>query len=283
MTIDLHTHTTASDGSLSPQELVQAALDRGVTVMAITDHDTVAGVQPAIDAAAGSALRVLPGVEVNALHGRQSIHLLGYGIDPAVDSLVSRLHALSREREERARSVLGKLAAMGAPISWERVAELGRDDIARPHIARVLVEAGHARDIADAFARFIGDGCPAFLPSSRMSIADAMDLVWQAGGQVAVAHPLGSHPVLDLDAILPVLLDHGLAGIEVYHTEHGPEAIARLQGIAADYGLWWSGGSDFHGSPKPKVKLGGVAVPEAVLEQGPFPAALAASRQPSRG
>jgi predicted metal-dependent phosphoesterase TrpH len=273
--IDLHTHTTASDGAMRPEDVVRAALERGLRVLAVTDHDTVAGVQPAMDAAAGTALRVLPGVELSALHGKQSVHLLSYGFDHTSPFVVKKLRALSLGREDRARAIVEMLADMGAPIPWERVAELGKDTIARPHIARTLVEQGHAADISDAFARFIGEGCPAYLPSGRMSLVEAVDLMRQAGGEVAVAHPLGTHPALDFDAVLPDALAAGITGIEVYHSEHTPEATARLRRLAAEHGLWWCGGSDFHGPSKPAAVLGGVDVPEEVLAQGPFPRAEA--------
>ncbi|HWE63343.1 MAG TPA: PHP domain-containing protein [Chloroflexota bacterium] len=278
MRVDLHTHTTASDGALAPCDLVEAAQAQGVTVLAVTDHDTLAGVQPAMAAADGSTLRVLAGVEVSALHDGQSIHLLGYGFDPTSSLLITRLRALSQGREERARTIVALLAEAGAPISWERVAAIGKDTIARPHIARVLVEEGYARDIADAFAQFIGDGCPAYLPSGRMSVKDAVTLVRQAGGQVAVAHPLARHPRLDLDLLLPDLLAAGVTGIEVYHSEHDGAATAYLRRLAAEHGLWWSGGSDFHGPTKPHVVLGGVEVPPEVLEQGPFRSPIAVLR-----
>jgi predicted metal-dependent phosphoesterase TrpH len=268
--IDLHTHTLASDGALSPQQLVAAAGACGLRVLAVTDHDTVAGVQPAIDAAIGTTLCVLPGVELSALHGTQSVHLLGYGIDYTSPFLVKKLRALSTGREERAHLIVELLEEMGAPIPWERVAALGKDTIARPHIAQVLVEQGHAKDVADAFNRFLGDGCPAYLPSSRMSLKEAVDLVRQGGGEVGLAHPLGTHPALDFDAVLPAVLAAGVTGIEVYHTEHTPQATLRLRQLAADKHLWWSGGSDFHGPSKPAAVLGGVDLPENVLEQGPF-------------
>lgn len=281
MRIDLHTHTTASDGALSPAELVRAALAASLDVLAVTDHDTMAGVQPAIDAAAGTPLRVLPGVELSALHGKQSVHLLAYGFDHTSPFLVKKLRALSLGREDRARAIVEMLADMGAPIPWERVTELGKDTIARPHIARTLVEQGHAADVSDAFARFIGEGCPAYLPSGRMSLAEAVDLMRQAGGQVAVAHPLGTHPALDFDAVLPDALAAGITGIEVYHSEHTPEATARLRRLAAEHELWWSGGSDFHGPSKPAALLGGVHVPADVLAQGPFAHARVAQATPA--
>jgi predicted metal-dependent phosphoesterase TrpH len=269
-TIDLHTHTQASDGALSAPQLVAAACARGLRVLAVTDHDTVAAVQPAMEAAIGTALRVLPGVELSALQGTQCVHLLGYGIDHRSPFLVKKLRALSSGREERACLIVELLAEMGAPIPWERVAALGKETIARPHIARVLIEQGHAKDIADAFKRFIGEGCPAYLPSGRMSLEEAVDLVLHGGGEVALAHPLGTHPALDFDAVLPAVLAAGITGIEVYHTEHTLEATMRLRQLVGNKHLWWSGGSDFHGPSKPVAVLGGVDVPESVLEQGPF-------------
>ena len=278
--IDLHTHTAASDGTLSPSDLVRAALDCGLDVLAITDHDTMAGVQQAIETAEGTVLRVLPGVELSALQGDQCVHLLVYGIDHTSPFLVKKLRALSLGREDRARTIVELLEDMGAPIPWDRVEALGKDTIARPHIARVLVEEGHAVDIADAFARYIGEGCPAYLPSGRMSLKEAVDLVRHGGGEVALAHPLGTHPALDFAAVLPAALAAGITGIEIYHTEHTPAATARLSRVAAEHNLWWCGGSDFHGPSKPTAVLGGVTVPEEVLEQGPFARAFALAGKP---
>ncbi len=275
--VDLHTHTTASDGSLEPRDLVRAALDAGLDVVAVTDHDTLAGVSPATEAAVGSGLRVLPGVELSALYEGHSLHLLGYGFDVSSSQLGTRLRGLSMGREERARAILELLAGIGAPISWERVAALGQGAIGRPHIARALVEAGHARDVADAFDRFIGEGAPAYLPSGRMNVAEAIGLVREAGGEVALAHALLPDRPLDLDVVLPTLRAAGLTGLEVYHSEHDAAATRRLRRLADEQGLWWSGGSDFHGPTKPDVHLGAVPVPPTVLEQGPFPSALISS------
>lgn len=275
MRIDLHTHTTASDGSLTPAELVRAALDAELDLIAVTDHDTLAGIAPAMEAASGSRLRVLPSVEVSALYDGRSLHLLGYGFDLADARFVTRLRAVSMGREERARAILELLAARGTPLSWQRVTEIGQGAVGRPHIARALVEAGHARDVSDAFARFIGEGCPAYLPSGRMSVMEAIGLVRDAGGEVALAHSLLPARPLDLDTLLPVLRAAGLTGLEVYHSEHDAAATQRLRALAAREGLWWCGGSDFHGPTKPHACLGGVTVPPEVLEQGPFARVLA--------
>ena len=276
--VDLHMHTTASDGILAPEDLVAATVSRGLTVIAVTDHDTLASVQPAIEAAAHTPMLVLAGVEVSGLYDGHSIHLLGYGIDAASAVFAARLRGIALGREERAHMIVEMLAAMGAPIQWETVVALGQGTIARPHIARALVQEGHARDVTDAFARFLGEGCPAYLPSGRLSAEEAIGLIRDAGGQAALAHPMLLPNTMPLESVLDTLCAAGLTGLEVYHTEHTASATAQLLQIAAERSLWWSGGSDFHGPTKPQASLGGVQVPVEVLEQGPFPAALAAAR-----
>lgn len=268
--VDLHTHTTASDGALTPAALVGAALAAGLSTIAITDHDTVAGIAPARRAAEGTGLRVLPGVELSAIHGERSFHLLGYGLDPETPVLIEGLAALARRREERARAMVARLAEGGTPVAWERVVAHARGSVGRPHIAEALIEAGYARDVPDAFARLVGSGCPAYLPSSRLSIAEAVAMVRSAGGEVALAHPMRSGKALDPDRLVPELRQAGVSGIEVYHSEHDEAAVQYLCQLATREGFWWSGGSDFHGPAKPGVRLGGVPVPEAVLDQGPF-------------
>jgi len=275
MTIDLHTHTTASDGTLTPVDLVGAARAAGVQVMAVTDHDTVAGIAPAREAAAGACPRVLAGVELSAVHEGRGLHLLGYGIDPDDTTLAARLESLATSREERVRTMLERLRWLGVNLSWERVAALARGTVGRPHVARALVEAGYARDIGDAFARYIGSGGPAYLPSARLTVAEAVSMVRDASGAVALAHPLVSLSRRELVDVLPALRAAGLTGLEVYHSEHDAAASRYLREVAEGSGLWWTGGSDFHGPAKQHARLGGVAVPPDVLEQGPFARLLA--------
>ncbi len=279
--IDLHTHTTASDGIMPPADLVQAAREIGLDIIAVTDHDTLAGIVPAIEAARGTGLTVLPGVEITSLYEGHSLHLLAFGFDPGHAAFATRLRAITAGREERARAILDLLAGEGALLSWERVTEIGQGTIARPHIARALVEAGYACDIADAFDRFIGEGCPAYIPSGRLSCEEAIKLALDAGAEVALAHPLLPAKPLDLDTALPILRAAGLTGIEVYHSEHDEATTERLRRLAEAEGLWWCGGSDYHGPSKPHAPLGGVTVPPEVLEQGPFPRALRAMAAPA--
>lgn len=275
MSIDLHTHTTASDGTLAPVELVQAALANGVEVIAVTDHDTVAGLAPALEAATGTGLRVLAGVELSATHQWHGLHLLAYGVDPTDAAFIGRLQELAAMREERGHAMLERLGRIGIDLSWERVAALARGTVGRPHIARALVEAGYARDMGDAFARYIGAGGPAYVPSARLSVAETVAMARDAGGAVALAHPLLSLSRRELAALLPALRAAGLDGLEVYHSEHDVAASRYLRALAAEQGLWWTGGSDFHGGAKPQAPLGGVSVPPEVLDQGPFPRMLA--------
>lgn len=273
--VDLHTHTTASDGSLSPAELVAAALVLGLTTIAVTDHDTVAGIAAAQQAAAGTGLRVLPGVELGARHEGASLHLLGYALDPASQALIAGLAGLARQREERARAMLERLAAAGAPLSWEAVRAGSNSTIGRPHIARALVAAGHAPDLPAAFAGLLSTRSPAYIPSAYLSVADVVALVATAGGEVALAHARRPGTRLNLARALPALRAAGIRGLEVYHSEHDVETSRMLADLAAGEGLWWSGGSDFHGPGKPPDGLGSVAVPPDVLEQSIFQRAIA--------
>jgi len=268
--VDLHTHTNASDGSLTPEALVRAALAVGLTTIAVTDHDTVSAVAPAQAAAFGTRLRVLAGLELSAAHDGRTLHLLAYGIDVSNLDLTQRLRELARQREIRAQVMLEKLATLGVPVAWEQVVALGRGSIGRPHVARALVAAGHVPDVAAAFQRYLRSGAPAYMPSSNLRVAEAVALVRQAGGTVALAHPLRSGKALELPRLVGDLRALGVSGIEIYHSEHGTQAVAILHQLTLQEGLWWSGGSDFHGATKPQVHLGSVLIPDAVLEQGPF-------------
>ena len=268
--VDLHTHTTASDGVLSPADLVAAAFGLGLIAIAMTDHDTVAGIAAAQRAAAGTGLRVLPGVEMGARHEGTSLHLLGYGIDPTSPALIKGLADLARQRETRARAMLERLAAQGAPLSWEAVRAGTTSTIGRPHIARALVAAGYAVDLPDAFAGLLSTRGTAYIPSAHLSVADVVALVAAAGGAVALAHARRPGTRLDLARELSRLRAAGIRGLEVYHSEHDAETSRALAALAAREGLWWSGGSDFHGPGKPPNGLGSVSVPPEVLEQPIF-------------
>ncbi|HXT35593.1 MAG TPA: PHP domain-containing protein [Chloroflexota bacterium] len=268
--IDLHTHSTASDGTLSPAELIERARQSGLTALALTDHDTVDGIAAALGACGGTGLAFFAGVELTVRFEGHGLHLLGYGVDHTDPDLRDTLHSLAARREHRARLMVESLRAMGLGITWERVRGQARGSVGRPHIGRVLVEAGYARDMNEAFARFIGSSCPAYLPSASLPVEGVVDLIEGAGGQVGWAHPYrGKYPP-NVPELLPALLRAGLTGIEVYHPDHDPSMVSVLRGLAEHHGLWWSGGSDYHGPARPPGRLGAVRVPAAVLKQGPF-------------
>jgi hypothetical protein len=268
--IDLHTHSTASDGTLSPAELIDIARQSGLTALALTDHDTVDGIEAALGALGESGLTLYAGVELTVRFEGHGLHLLGYGVDHTDRTLRDTLHALAARREQRARQMVESLRGMGLPITWERVRRQARGTVGRPHIGRVLVEDGYARDVNDAFARYIGSSCPAYRPSASLPVEDVVALIEGAGGRVGWAHPYrGKHPP-NVPELLPALLRAGLSGIEIYHPDHDPAMISVLRGLAEHHGLWWSGGSDYHGPARPPGRLGAVRVPDSVLEQGPF-------------
>ena len=255
--IDLHTHTTASDGSLAPHELVEKALSMGFRAIAITDHDTVDGVSPACVRAKDTLLAVIPGIELGAEHPGE-LHILGLGIDVGNVPLLTILSALRDGRRERNRRMADKLARLGLPISWTEVS-MGRQGsaIGRAHIARVLVQKGVVKDMAGAFEKYIGEGRPAYVPRFRLTPKQAVELIGFAGGVSVLAHPVQ----LGLDepslfALCRSLREYGLWGIEAFHPLHDPAQRATYIRFAGRLGLVVTGGSDFHGDNKPGVELG---------------------------
>ena len=243
--IDLHTHSTASDGQLSPSELVQAARDLGLTTIALTDHDTTAGVAEAQAAGRELGVEVIAGAEINSEGEYGDVHFVAYCVDPANAALQDKLLSIRDARVGRARGMLNKLAEMGMPVAWERVLAIAGDasSIARPHVARALLEAGHVATVQEAFDKYISNDGPAYVHRLQLSPQDVIDTIHDAGGLIVLAHPPRAG-TLDL---IPMLHDMGLDGIEVYYPDHTPDEIAMLRKIAAERGLLMTGGSDFHG------------------------------------
>ncbi len=265
--VDLHLHTTASDGRLTPQELVKLAADRGLKVIAITDHDTTDGVRPAQAAAARFAdLRVIPGVELSVDIAEAEVHLLGYWVD--LDNReFQQLLAWSRDgRVNRARRILEKLAELGMPVEWERVRELAGDGaVGRPHIAQAMVAKGYVSDIREAFELYLGRGRPAYVERERLTPEQGIRSVLAVGGLPVLAHPA---EIEGLEGLLPGWVGAGLAGIEVYYAGYTPEVVGRLLGLADHYGLIPTGGTDYHGFGTPhEVLPGSVDVPWEVVDR----------------
>ncbi len=271
--IDLHVHSTFSDGQHAPEELVAAAAAAGLRAIALTDHDTIAG-WPSFEAAAavGARVRAVRGVEVSAAHSDGPLHLLGYLFDGAHDELCAMLERLQRGREDRNRRIAERLAAVGAPVSLDDVRALHGEggQIGRVHFARALVAAGRVATPQEAFDRWLARGRPAYCERFRFSAAQVIRTVHNAGGLVVLAHPgLLRVPERRLERIVRDLVTCGLDGIEAIHTRHTAEQIARFVQLAARYGLVATGGSDYHGPDGSSAPLGGtlggVQVPDEVL------------------
>lgn len=265
--VDLHLHTTASDGRLTPQELVKLAAGRGLRVIAITDHDTTDGVRPAQAAAARFAdLRLIPGVELSVDIAEAEVHLLGYWVD-LENREFQQLLAWSRDgRVNRARRILERLAELGLPVEWERVRELAGDGaVGRPHVAQAMVEKGYVADIREAFELYLGRGRPAYVERERLTPEQGIRSVLAVGGLPVLAHPAD---IAGLEDRLPGWVAAGLVGLEVYYAGYTPEVVARLRELADRYGLVATGGSDYHGFGTADEALpGSVEVPREVVDQ----------------
>jgi 3',5'-nucleoside bisphosphate phosphatase len=256
MRIDLHTHSTASDGTDTPGELVLAASLAGLDVVAITDHDTTAGWTPALEWLP-EGLTLVRGAEFSCRYiypdGRRiGLHLLGYLFDPEHELLKAERARLRESRRGRGQAIVGNLIAAGVPITWERVQELaGAGAVGRPHIGRALVEAGVVPDITAAFADHLSSRSPHYVPKADSDVFDIVRMLRDAGGASVFAHSLARlrGPVVD-DAVIGELVESGLAGIEVDHPDHSVEDRIHLRVLAADLGVVATGSSDYHGSNK---------------------------------
>jgi hypothetical protein len=241
--LELHCHTTYSDGLLTPTELVKVAIESGVQALAITDHDTVSGWDEAI-AAAPPELEIVPGLELSTVHRDRSLHILGFY--PNRDRLIPPLTERLEGRKRRAQEMLDKLAALGYPVELPAMGE--GMALGRPHIAEAMVKAGYVESTRDAFDRFLGDDKPAFVQYEKFSAIDGIKLLLDCG-----AVPVWAHPFLFRGApvkeVLPELVEAGLMGLEVFHPSHTLWQAERLKEMCAQYGLLMSGGSDFHGIP----------------------------------
>jgi predicted metal-dependent phosphoesterase TrpH len=245
--IDLHMHTNASDGRSTPEELVRRASEVGIRTLSVTDHDTMASVPAAARAAAAAGMELVPGIEMTAVYAGRDVHVLGYYVDANARELREHTDTQRTSRVQRAREIAERLAALGAPIDIDGlVARAPAGDaksLARPQIARALVEAGHVASVQDAFDRFLAEGRPAYLPNAGKSPEDVVGIIVRAGGIASLAHP----GAMDQDELIPTLAQVGLAAIEVYHCAHDETARQRYQDLARRHGLAVSGGSDYHG------------------------------------
>jgi 3',5'-nucleoside bisphosphate phosphatase len=258
--IDLHTHTSLSDGTFAPAELVDEAGARGLEVVAITDHDTTDGLDAARSAGERVGVEVVPGVEFSAEHLGNSVHVLCYWMDPSNPELCEELRRLQLERFHRGEAMVSKLQALGYPIAFGRVREIaGADNIVRPHIAQALVEAGVVATEEEAFDRLIGDDGPAYVPKHALDPIDALQLIRGAGGVCVLAHPgMWTAESSVPDELIEAMAGAGMTGLEVDHSDHTPERRKYYAGVAKRLGLVATGGSDCHGTRYQPIRLGSV-------------------------
>ena len=261
--IDLHLHTTASDGRLSPTELVRRVAAAGIQVMSVTDHDTVASLSETRNTAEAANITFVDGIELTAVHLGRDIHILGYFIDVADETLTTFLQRQRDLRTARVREIGDRLAAIGVPIDVEallaKVAARPGSSAGRPQVARALVKAGHALSSQDAFDRFLGTGQAAFVPRVGPTAFEVVEMIHHVGGLASMAHP----GVTKQPPLMAALAAAGLDAIEVYHSDHSVETRRSLQDFVATHRLLATGGSDFHGDGDRDRPLGGISLPAA--------------------
>ena len=267
MHVDLHSHTTVSDGVLTPEELVDHAARKGLRFLAITDHDSTDGLERAV-ARSGRypSLTVIPGVELSADVKGSEVHILGY-LDTFEDSgFQEEMKKFRDGRVGRAREMVEKLAKLGVEVDWERVKEIAGDGaVGRPHVAQALEERGHVGSVQEAFDLYLGNGRPAYVGREKLKPGDAIRLIQSVGGKAVLAHPSFTRNV---ESLLPSMKAEGLAGMEVYYARYTPEMISRMKRLADKHELIPCGGSDYHGPGLgPDIDLGDVDVPESSVHR----------------
>ncbi len=261
--VDLHVHTTASDGQFSPAEVVHQALEIGLEAIAVTDHDTIDGVSEALQAAEGTALEVIPGTELSTLDARSEVHVLGYYINRDDPELRDTLTRLRDSRLQRAQHILTKLARLGMPLDWHELQKTaGQAVIGRPHISLAMLERGYVSAVSEAFDLYIGRGRPAYVERYKLLPAEAVLTILKAGGLPVLAHPL------QVSHLIPALVEAGLVGLEARYPGYEPDETEFLLGLASKHALIGTGGSDFHGADVlPGHDLGSVFVSYEVVQQ----------------
>ena len=262
--IDLHPHTNASDGLLSPAKVLNHARDLGLAAIAITDHDTVDGFIGARDLANGYDLEVVPGVELSCYYKGFDVHVLGYMIDYDNPQFVRKIESFRKERYERGEAMVAKLNELGINLSMETVKSIaGNSAVGRPHVADALLREEFVQTYDEAFARYLGYHAPAYVPKPVLTPEQGIDLIHLVRGVAVLAHP----GTLKHDEFVPDLVEFGLDGIEAYHSLHDRGAVLRYKNMAKKLGLIFTGGSDCHGPRKGKILMGSQRVPYSCLAE----------------
>jgi len=264
-TADLHLHTVFSDGTYTPEELVKKSSSAGLGAIAVTDHDTVEGVEPALEAGKSVSLEILPGIELSTEYCGREVHILGYLIDYRSKKLNLKLQELKKNRVDRIYQIIAKLKKeTGLELSAQAVFDIAGDGVAgRMHIARAMVKEGLAVNTAEAFQKYIGDQCPAFVLGLKLTPAQAIALIKNAGGIPVLAHPY----IINDDNMLREIVKEGIMGLEAYYPEHAQGMVNFYLDFCEKNGLLVTGGSDCHGKAKPTVRIGSVKVPYELVEK----------------
>jgi len=264
--VDLHTHTTASDGTLSPRELVRAAVRRGVRVLAVTDHDSTEGLAEALDEAVRHPpLTIVPGLEINCDVPGAEVHVLGYGVDHEAPWFQAFLREQRAERVARVHRIAARLAELGMPIDAAEVFAIVKEGSAgRPHVAQVMVQRGYVASVREAFDKWLHASGPAHVPRRRLTPLEAIGIIRRAGGVPVFAHP----GLAERDEMVPDMVAAGLMGIETYYAEHSAAQTAHYKALCREHGLVATGGSDYHGERSGRANpLGHPPVPMSVYEE----------------
>ena len=270
--IDLHTHSTYSDGSETPEELVNIAISAGVSALALTDHDTVAGIKQALDAAEGTGIELIPGVELSTFYKKHEIHVVGLFVDYNNRFFKGELNQIRFIREERNRKMCARLHMLGIDIDYDNMVEIYKSNmITRAHIADHLLEKGYISTRKEAFEKYIDSHCPAFIQWEKISVAKGIRLIRASGGVPILAHPVAyKMDDEELDGLVRELKENGLIGMEVYYSTNSQSFTDKSLNLCKKYDLLPSGGSDYHGRTKPLIKvgsgMGGLRVPYELLE-----------------
>lgn len=264
MFADLHLHTLFSDGTFTPEKLIQEAKAAGLCAISVVDHDTVGGIERSIREGRREGIEVLAGIELTCQHNGAEVHILGYFIDYRNKELASRLDALKEFRIERIYKIIDKLKQADVRLDPQKVFQFAsQGTVGRLHVARAMVAEKLADSIPDAFRRFIGDGCPAYVCGFRFSPPEAIRFIRDYGGIPVLAHPY----CLNNDALVLEIIRAGIMGLEAYYSEHTPSMVNLYCGMAKKFNLLVTGGSDCHGEAKSEIKIGSVKIPYALVER----------------
>ena len=257
--IDLHSHSTASDGMLTPTELVQYAKEKDLDAIALTDHDTSEGVEEATKAGKECGIEIVPGIEISAEYPEHTMHILGYYIDFKDQTFIDNISVLQKSRAERNPRIVNNLQKLGINIEYDEILkEAGSGQVGRPHFAKVLLNKGYVKTNKEAFNKYLKKGAPGYEEKFRFQPEDAISHILNAGGIPVLAHPstLKCKTDEEIETQVKKLLDYGLKGIEVYYSDHKPAQIELYTNLADKYGLLITGGSDFHGHNIKGIDLG---------------------------